>query len=1395
MPVIQGYMPKAVRALRGDPTLTSSDDVNGFPTNVEFRRIYFGEDLKFDILDGDWLVLRNNGTKNITFSAVKYGNYGLSQDDDAPGIFMIIQNQDGSYGSQTALTYSNSYTIYPGRLLALRNYHTNSVNGGTNNTQFSLSDTKYIHFSVSGASGSGTSKLEITGTWSALAPAISNATQPTVPAYCFYKLFENEFSGIDQVIVKAELTGGDRITEVGAFAFADMFAGSYISSWVTTVETFGDCDQGAFLNMFADSSISKGMFVKAFGNLYDAATINEYGVFEKMYKNCSNLIITAPSVGKASVISGEIVMDPCYGRAYYQTFYGCTGISRTNMKIAVHVLDDAVSIIGYSSLYETFRGCTSLTAPPEIEQSTGPAQKPVLLVGTCGMLGTFYGCTNLRYMIWGKHGAQALVYEPIDHKMFGQAPVFRIRGERSLYRTFASCTSLTSSDMYDSREDKYYPGAANISIEGSCENDNMYEMFAGCTSLTDMREIFNTLYPNASTYAFYGMFSGCTNLLYCSLDGIEGSTASFCFENMFRNCSSLVQCEGSVPPVGTGGCSYMFYGCSSLLNSPYLSMSTVPTDAYNNMFYGCSSLKVIITNQDQQGSNTVEWTHGVPNGGTGSNARYYIKTNTSNTGTQQNTSGNASNAHYIPYNWNILDNFLEFSSKGDFKIKLAKHGSPREKTVRYLNLGDTVPTLKTFTSNTYNTWIQCYAYKPFLIQAEDASRDSSFSTSASDYYQFAISDSEYGVNCNGTLGSLLKTANNQAPLNWSSYTFYKLFYGCSDLRNCPDLVDPGGSLTTNRYEYAFAGSGIFYLPANPITDAHESDFSHAFSNCLGIKTPGMFSLSGVTHVANHAFEGIFEGCTGLGTLPEDVFGSPLVELPSSSSAALSYGCFANMYQGCTNIKSIPEGYLPWTSLARECYREMFKGCSSLTDVPKNLLPATTLDQNSIMCYYGMFENCTSLEKGPKLPATGTITDGPYLRMFAGCTNLNEIEVSFTDWGDAWLNQTQRNTADWVYGVATTNGTFKCPTGLANNFNNSGNTGNSVTGQNVSDASACYIPYGWTVVQPTQIPSDRFRLERVSGTTTMSGNTYNSYPVYQFSTDGTNWQNITNSVSIHSGRPKICIRRNPVLSGSYLPADYRKINLSSSGTVNVKGNLAWLINSSGSNDQNMDFSRIFENCTNIRDCSDIYFSGNPLVTLDFMFFGSSITSINKNLIRYTRVYSASQMFKSCSSLTSGMDLVCYNETIYPYTFDEVYRWCTSLQSPNTTSCISIGSTATSSPRIQQAAFRRAFDGCNSSSFNKIEIFNMCYLGDKDNTGMTQQWERAFNGCSHLTTVVTGHRRWPGIACTLYWLDGVSSTGTFYLRPTDNVGRPAATKGIHNIPTGWNVVRSNPGYSCD
>lgn len=121
-------------------------------------------------------------------------------------------------------------------------------------------------------------------------------------------------------------------------------------------------------------------------------------------------------------------------------------------------------------------------------------------------------------------------------------------------------------------------------------------------------------------------------------------------------------------------------------------------------------------------------------------------------------------------------------------------------------------------------------------------------------------------------------------------------------------------------------------------------------------------------------------------------------LPHIPNASLAEGCYYDMFGGCTNITSAPNIFSS-TTLAEKCYAYMFSGCTSLVNVYD--LPAITLKER---CYEHMFSGCTSLVNGPKIygevsqhridlgiDGIGGINTHCCDYMFSGCTSLTSVE--------------------------------------------------------------------------------------------------------------------------------------------------------------------------------------------------------------------------------------------------------------------------------------------------------------------------------------------------------------------------------------------------------------------
>ena len=224
------------------------------------------------------------------------------------------------------------------------------------------------------------------------------------------------------------------------------------------------------------------------------------------------------------------------------------------------------------------------------------------------------------------------------------------------------------------------------------------------------------------------------------------------------------------------------------------------------------------------------------------------------------------------------------------------------------------------------------------------------------YCCFVLNNSVFS--CGGDLMSLKSEGSKM-----QQFDFYKLFADCKNLTDASEL-HLSTELSPACYERLFYGC----------------------SNL--VNAPDLPALT----LAAHCYNGMFDGCTSLTSAPElparelapycycQMFGSSgIIESPDLPATSLAMGCYYRMFAWCNDFTSAPE--LPAAILEKKCYMQMFNGCSVLETAP--VLPATTLAES---CYQQMFINCVALETTPVLPAT-TLAASCYYSMFQGCTSL------------------------------------------------------------------------------------------------------------------------------------------------------------------------------------------------------------------------------------------------------------------------------------------------------------------------------------------------------------------------------------------------------------------------
>ena len=252
--------------------------------------------------------------------------------------------------------------------------------------------------------------------------------------------------------------------------------------------------------------------------------------------------------------------------------------------------------------------------------------------------------------------------------------------------------------------------------------------------------------------------------------------------------------------------------------------------------------------------------------------------------------------------------------------------------------------------------------------------------------------------------------------------YYHMFAGCSSLTGAPNL--PATVVPRNAYYGMFIGcTSLVVPPVLSATTFGQESCEYMFHSCEKLKDTPAMNITGISGVS--CFRLAFAYCFSL-TGIQITF--PNTTVPAS-------GC-QFMFAYCTSLVSAMT-VLPGTPVGVGAYHCMFSGCTSLKVAPN--ITATKIEANGC---WRMFEGCTSLVTPPIISATTfggasamtamfagcvSLTDSPvlnakslstgcYNNMFSGCTSLTSVtSANSTKPGTGY-------TRNWLGGVAT-GGTF------------------------------------------------------------------------------------------------------------------------------------------------------------------------------------------------------------------------------------------------------------------------------------------------------------------------------------------------------------------------------------
>jgi len=185
-------------------------------------------------------------------------------------------------------------------------------------------------------------------------------------------------------------------------------------------------------------------------------------------------------------------------------------------------------------------------------------------------------------------------------------------------------------------------------------------------------------------------------------------------------------------------------------------------------------------------------------------------------------------------------------------------------------------------------------------------------------------------------------------------TFKRIFFGCTSLTSVSSEVfkNHNTNLRAFAFNSSFDGSGIIEIPVdlfryNVLVGAN--GFEGTFENCISLTTipSDLFKYN----INTLSFYKTFKGCTALPTIPSNLF--------QYNTAVTSYA-FRETFMNCTTITTVPLDLFRYNTLvAANGFIATFSGCTLLATVPADLFRYNTAV--STTGFNSTFRNCTKLQ--------------------------------------------------------------------------------------------------------------------------------------------------------------------------------------------------------------------------------------------------------------------------------------------------------------------------------------------------------------------------------------------------------------------------------------------------
>ena len=330
------------------------------------------------------------------------------------------------------------------------------------------------------------------------------------------------------------------------------------------------------------------------------ATTLANSCYYKMFMDCSNLT-TAPELPATTLANS----------CYQQMFYNCTSLTTAPELPATTLADYCYNYM--------FCDCTKLNYIKMLATNISASMCLDYWVSRVSSTGTFVKNAAMTSLPTGASGIPSgwtveeygdFSTEPLTFNILSAGTINWAASTVGIEKTIdyklndGEWTSITYNTGSSAPTITVNPGD-KLQLRGNNAQYGIdyftYSSFGGSALFEIEGNIMSLIYGDdfknkltiSSTYAFYGLFKDCTNLVSAKNLVLPATTlANYCYNNMFYGCTSLTTAP-TLPATTLAEDCYgsMFDNCTSLTTIPsLLPATTLANGCYTGMFYGCTSL-------------------------------------------------------------------------------------------------------------------------------------------------------------------------------------------------------------------------------------------------------------------------------------------------------------------------------------------------------------------------------------------------------------------------------------------------------------------------------------------------------------------------------------------------------------------------------------------------------------------------------------------------------------------------------------------------------------------------------------------------------------------------------------------------------------------------------------